>query len=187
MEKFKKNQDDLDLNKAFEIIVSNQHFNGPTHEIAELIQQNLLDTTSLKRIMDKHDIKKISDLKEEFLDLILEYINIILNDDLLTQKELYNVNLLKTVFHINEQDFYSYRHTAIKEVLHKQLMNIHRDDNKIDRDESLYKVGLQELFSISYDQFLEFANEEDFIALEKGADIRDLDTVVPRSKLKNKE
>ena len=184
MENFEEIPDDLDLNKAFEIIISRDHFSKPVNEIAKQIQKNKLNIPSLKGILNKHKINKITDLKEEFLDLILAYINIILNDNALTKKELYNVKLLKTIFQIKEQDFYKYRYAAMREVLRKQLMLIYRDDDKIDTAESLYKVDLQELFSISYDQFLEFANEEDFIALFKGSDITDLDSVIRHAKPK---
>jgi len=184
MENFEEIPDDLDLHKTFEIIISREHFSKHVTEIVKQIQQNKLSGASLKNILIKYKIGKITELKEEFLDLILAYINIILNDNALTQKELYNVKFLKKIFQIKEQDFYKYRYSAMREVLRKQLMLIYRDDNRIDREESLYKVGLQELFSISYDQFLEFANEEDFIALYKGADIANLDTVIRNSKRK---
>jgi len=42
----------------------------------------------------------------------------------------------------------------------------------------LQKVDLQELFDLSYDQFLEFANIEDEKALKRGASLKDLDTVL---------
>ena len=176
-------QDDLDLNNAFEIIVSNQNFTGVTNEIACLIKMNLATRDSIEKILYKYQIRALTDLKEELLNLILAYINIILQDHELTQKELRNLKQLKLLFHIQEGDFLKYRYKEMKEILHQQLMPIYRNDNRIDDYESIFKVGLQELFTLGYDQFLKFANEEDKIALEKGADISDLDTVLSRSKL----
>ena len=49
-------------------------------------------------------------------------------------------------------------------------------DNKIDSKEAEYKVRLQELFNLSYDQFLSFEKDAVKSALEKGAKISELDT-----------
>ena len=82
------------------------------------------------------------------------------------------------LFKIAEGDFYKLRYEEVNEILKEQLIRIYRDDNRIDQEESLHKVGLQELFSLSYDQFLQFANKEDILALEKGADSKDIDSVL---------
>ena len=179
--------DDIDLNKAFEIILTIGSLSDISAEVAELIFKNSLSEYSINEVVRKHHLKSIVDVKEEMLDLILMYITIILNDNKLTIKELTNVKLLKRAFKIRERDFYSYRYHEIKEVLYKQLARIYRDDNNIDDTEALYKVELQELFSLGYDQFLEFANSEDFQALERGANILDLDTFIQHSKYESIE
>jgi hypothetical protein len=181
MKEFLEIQNDIDLNKAFEIITSMNHYKGATNEIAKMICNAKLTPQELNQILSKYKVRTITDIKDELLDIVLNYINIILNDNYLTQKELNNVRLLKLFFKIKERDFYKYRYDEIKEILHKQLSLIYRNDNRIDEAEALYKVDLQELFSLSYDQFLEFANEEDIIAIEKGANVTDLDTILPTS------
>jgi len=174
--------DDLDLNKAFKIILTSVSLSEITKDIARLICDNSLSTHSIQEVIRKYHLKSIIDIKEEMLDLILKYINIVLIDNKLSQKELTNVKILKTAFKIREYDFYRYRHHEIKEILYKQFVRIYRDDNKIDDIEALHKVDLQELFSLSYDQFLEFANDEDISALERGADVLNLDTFIPHNK-----
>lgn len=171
-------QNDLELNKAFEVIVSMKKFKAVINDIAKAMCSAEFNYLELEKILKEHKIEAISNLKEDLLDLILLYINITLNDNILTQNEINNVKKLKILFKIDENDFYKYRYNEIKEILHNQLYLIYRNDNRIDEIESLHKVGLQELFSLSYDQFLEFANKEDIIAIIKGADINDLDTVI---------
>ena len=100
MEDFTQMQDDLDLNNAFNVILSIEKISGVTNEIAKLVKDNLLTKESLEKILHTHNIKTITDLKEELLDLILVYVNIILNDNALSQKELRNVKLLKMFFQI---------------------------------------------------------------------------------------
>lgn len=173
---------DLDLNKAFEIILTTVSLPEITKEIAQLICNNSLSTHSIQEGVRKYHLKSIIDVKEEALDLILAYINIILIDNKLSKKELTNVKILKMAFKIREYDFYRYRNHEIKEILYKQFVRIYRDDNKIDDTEALHKVDLQELFSLSYDQFLEFVNDEDFLALERGADVFNLDTFISPGK-----
>ena len=171
-------QNDLELNKAFEVIVSMKKFKAVINDIAKAMCSAEFNYIELEKILKGHKIEAISILKEDLLDLILLYINITLNDNILTQNELNNVKKLKILFKIDETDFYKFRYNEIKEILHNQLSLIYRNDNRIDEIESLHKVGLQELFSLSYDQFLEFANKEDIIAIIKGAEINDLDTVI---------
>lgn len=173
---------DMSLNKAFEVILTIGSLSDISTEVAHLILNNTLSEYSINEVVRKHHLKSIVDVKEEMLDLILMYSSIILNDNKLTQKELTNVKLLKRALRIRERDFYHYRYHEIKEVLYKQLARIYRDDNSIDNTESLYKVELQELFSLGYDQFLEFANNEDFLALERGANVMNLDTFIPHTK-----
>ena len=55
---------------------------------------------------------------------------------------------------------------------------MHQDDNKIDSQEALQKVNLQEIFGLSYDEFLSLNNEAAIEALEKGADLLDIDTFI---------
>lgn len=43
----------------------------------------------------------------------------------------------------------------------------------------MFKVELQELFDLGYDQFLKFANIEDWEALTRNADLLELDTFLP--------
>jgi len=174
--------DDMDLNKAFELILTIGSLSDASTSIAKLIYRNSLSAVSIKEVLKKYHLKSIIDLKEEMLDLVLIYINIILNDNKLSQNELTNVKLLKTAFKIQDRDFYKYRHQEIREILYKQLTRIYRDDNKIDDTEALYKVELQELFGLGYDQFLEFANDEDLLALERGANVLNLDTFIPQTK-----
>ena len=179
--------DNIDLNKAFKVILTISSLSDISTEVAHLILNNSLSESSINEVVRKHCLKSIVDVKEEMLDLVLMYSSIILKDNKLTQKELINVKLLKRALKIKEGDFYRFRNHEIKEILYKQLARIYRDDNNIDDSEALYKVELQELFSLGYDQFLEFANNEDFLALERGANVMNLDTFIPHSKYESIE
>lgn len=169
-------KDDLELNKTFETILSLENFSDYINEIIELIYTCEFDRSHLDRILKDNNIRQIEDIKEELLDLLIVYINLILNDNAITENEARDLKILKRVFKIKEGDFYNHRKHEIKEVLNRQFERIY-SDNRIDEEEALLKVGLQELFDLSYDQFIELVNFEVKAALYRGGDLYDLDTV----------
>ena len=70
----KTNKDDLELHKAFEIILSIENFSDYISDIAELIYKNELSSESLNDILKEYKINRIQDINEELLDLIIIYI-----------------------------------------------------------------------------------------------------------------
>jgi hypothetical protein len=105
---------------------------------------------------------------------LLLYVNLVLNDHIITENEKRNIRLLKLYFKIEEGDFYRYRYQEVEEVLHRQFELLY-SDNKIDFNEALHKVELQDIFNVSYDQFEEFKQHEVSLAIERGAIVQDLE------------
>lgn len=169
--------DDLELSEAFAIIESIPTLSQVIKQIVGELKKNTLNQQQLQQILSDNGLDGTEDIKPDLIDLLLLYINLVLNDHIITSKEYLNCKQLKILFKISEGDFYKLRYEEIKEVIYKQLERIYRDDNKISEEEALHKINLQGLFDLSYDQFLEFNEREIRIALEKGADIKDLDTV----------
>ncbi|MCZ6702970.1 MAG: HNH endonuclease signature motif containing protein [Ignavibacteria bacterium] len=175
-------KDDLILKEAFAVILSIKNMDRPFLEMAELVYTKGINTTKQDtlEVMAQNNIENYNDFKKYSLELVLRYIRIALRDNHLTQTEKRNVQFLKNILNVKEGDFYStsdYIYDELSEIIRTQLSLIYLDDDKIDKQEALHKVDLQELFDLSYDQFLDFANVEDQRALDRGADIRDLDTV----------
>lgn len=169
--------DDPELRSAFGTILTIENFSDYTNEIVELLYRGELSRANLRELLFEHRLSNIRDIKEEMLDVLLVYINLVLNDNVITENEIRNVKLLKRIFKIKEGDFYKYRYDEVSDVLGRQLARLY-SDKRIDDAEALFKVGLQELFDLSYDQFLEFANVSDYEAIQKGAELTDLDTVL---------
>ena len=147
-------KEDLELHEAFEIIMQLDDIPEYIKEISELIFIEGLNQKFLKEILAKYHINRVEDIKHDTLNLVIEYINIILNDHEITQKEQLNTSLLKRFFKIKEGDFYTLRYFEIKKIIHKQIEIIHRD-NQISYEKALHKVEIQDLFDLSYDQFME--------------------------------
>jgi hypothetical protein len=168
-------KEDKELQNAFGIIISIESLTDCVTEIAELIYKNELNTIKLNEILAQHKIKNIEDIKGELLDLVIGYINIVLKDHIITEKEIKNVKLLKLIFKIKPGDFYDKRYYEIEEIIITQLKRLYFD-NIITTDEEIYNVNLQDIFDLSYDQLYEFKYNEVKEALQQGANITDLDT-----------
>ncbi len=162
---------DLDFIEAFRKL-SNLQLSSYIQKISLLICNNNLNKQRVDNILKEYNIKKIEDIKEEILDLLLMYINLVLDDNAITEKEAWDVNVLKRFFKIKEGDFYNNRYIEIQQVLNNQFQRIYAN-NQIDTREALHKVGLQEMFDLGYDQFLEFIDKEVKEALERGASIEE--------------
>ena len=131
-------QDDLELHKTFETILSIENFSDCINEIVELIHTNKFYRPHLDRILKDNHIKQIENIKEKLLDVMLVYINLILNDNVITTNEAGNLKFLKRVFKIKEGDFYNYRYDEVKEILNRQFEPIYFD-NQIDIEEALLR------------------------------------------------
>lgn len=180
-------KEDLELHEAFGIILSIKSLSGYVMDIAYLIYKNELDRDSIQKVLNEHKVGDIQDIKEELLDLLILYINLILNDHIISVNEKYNVELLKKYFKIKEGDFYTNRYQEVKDILHRQFERIYLD-NKVTKEEAIHNVDLQDLFNLSYDQFDEFKENEIGRALNEGADISKLDTSkFPKSTVSSSE
>ncbi len=166
---------DLRLHEAFATILSGEGLSSYIVEIAKLVSTKELDRKNIQRVLDGYQIKRVEDIKEELLDLLIAYINLVLDDHVISEREKFNVGLLKKYFKIKEGDFYSLRYKEVQNILHRQFERIYLD-NGVSKEEALEKVELQGLFNLSYDQFEEFKAGEIRRALDEGADIATLDT-----------
>lgn len=177
-------QNDTELRKAFETIPSIKQLSEPALAISQLIATSELSRETIQNVLNKNQIEDIVSLKQELLDLLITYVNIILDDHIVSENERFNIEILKKYFRIKEGDFYTYRHSEVENILHRQFEMIY-SDNDVSREEAIHKVALQELFDLSYDQFEIFKQKEIAKALNKGANISNLDTATfPKSQNK---
>ena len=167
-------KDDQSLHDAF-IEISKQNRTDYIHQIVELVLKNNLNRKNIQIILSKFSIKNIGVIKNKLLGVLIEYSNIVLRDNVLSEIEKINFEFLKLYFGIKEGDFYNNKRLEIKEILIKQFERLY-DDNLITHSESEHNFILQEMFDLNYDQF-DILKEDIIIkAIEKGAEITNLDT-----------
>lgn len=96
--------------------------------------------------------------KELLADVILDFIESCLEDGLITREEMSSVKMLKLYFKIEEGDFKVVGlNNRVKSLLILELEKIY-EDSVVDENEALTEVDLQEMFGLSYDEFLEIEN-----------------------------
>lgn len=164
-----------ELSMIFETIPNISKLSKPVLDITKLVAASELSQESIQDVLDTYKIKELIDLKEELLDLLVTYANIILDDNIISEKERFNMAILKKYFKIKEGDFYTYRYSEVENILSRQFNKIYSDKN-VNKEEATHSVALQEIFDLSYDQFEIFKQKEIKKAIELGADISNLDT-----------
>ena len=99
-----------------------------------------------------------STAKNYLLNLILQYIEISLQDGVLTFDEKRNINLLKSWFRIHEGDFHRLKQNEIQKIISNQLEIIY-NDKKVSDEEELFILDLEDIFDLGIDQFNAYKEE----------------------------
>ena len=176
---------EFELKKAFGVIISRSDLDKNKLAVAELFYKNGVDISKrdILSVIKELGFKSIKDYKENSISLIMYYIYNALNDNKLSKAEKSNIKFLKIALEIGEGDFVKNKDikTEVANIIKIQLRLIYIDDDKIDGQESLHKVDLQEIFGLSYDEFLVFDKFEALLAIQRGAKLEELDTIVSYS------
>ena len=161
-------------------LLATKKYTDKASAILNLIADNKISMSDLNNTLAEIKTKRITDLKDQLINVAIDYINICLEDNVLTQTEMQDFRMLKHFFKIQEGDFIRcHKEQEIKHILIAQLHNI-QSDNIVDKTEALMKVDLQEMFGLSYDQFLKIENEVSKESIKNGANPFDLDTFIKK-------
>ncbi|RYE54866.1 MAG: hypothetical protein EOP48_11380 [Sphingobacteriales bacterium] len=169
-----------DLKEPFQKILSTNNFGDPANEVAELIAEGQFNLQNLDGVLKRYQLKDLVQIKLQVLDMLISYIWLIVSDNVITAREANNLRFLKRFFKIREGDFYSSKYATIETILERQFELMYQDD-VIDKDEAIQKVELQEMFDLSYDQFLKLSQKAITSAIDRGADPLELDTFIKSS------
>ena len=163
------------LSEELKIILNQNDFDDYIIDILMLIIDENYTRETINKVLNKHGINKIEDIKLKLLDVLIEYANLVLDDHYISEKERENIEMLKLYFRIKEGDFYKYRHLQIEDIIHRQFERIYLD-NTITKEEAKHSFNLQDLFDLSYDQFDLMKEKEIIRAMSEGTNIFHLDT-----------
>ena len=156
-------------------LIDNEEYSKPMQDLLRQFAHGEYSPIAAKDILEKQNVN-VDDLHDEAVEVIIKYVNLILDDHIITKQEMDSLRKMKMLLHIKEGDFINaHKETDIERILCREFELIYTD-KIVDKEESAMKVDLQELFGLSYDQFLLFEQEAVEQALKHGADITNLDT-----------
>lgn len=165
----------MEFVKFIEKEISLRNFSPAMVVALRLVKENRFDPITLKKCVGEFGLD-VLDIKSESLLFYVDYARHILIDDHVDENEMITAKRLKLLFKIHEGDFFEGDFkNLIKAIIQEQSEKFYCD-NIVDDRESIAKVHLQELFDLSYDQYLEMEHEAVESALKRGANSHDLDT-----------
>lgn len=142
-------------------------------EICSIIAKENITKEKVNKILFNYNINR-SIAKVDFLHLIFAYIKIALEDDVLTTYEKEDIKFLKTLFQIQPGDFYFHNKSDVEKTITFQLSKIYQDSFVTEKEAEL-KVGIQEIFDLSFDQMNEYSKIKAAVSIQQGTDPKDLD------------
>lgn len=163
------------MKQAVSALIEKGNYSPTINGVLSLVLEDKMSSRALKEYLSRNALG-FKDIKQEALKVIIDYANVCLEDDILTDDEMRIFGLLKIFLQVEDGDFYKFGlETEVKNTLSLQLKKMY-SDNIISKEEALMKTDLQALFGLSYDQFLKIVNDVAIDALDRGANIKDLDT-----------
>lgn len=143
---------------ASELIARNE-YPEVINDALQLVVDGQMNSIALDKVLAEKGIRRITDIKEKTLDVVLDYADMILEDDILTPEELQNMKMLKLFFRIEERDFEkNQKFKRVEAIIIKQLEKLYAD-NILDEQEALHQSDLQGVFGLGYDEYSEIVNK----------------------------
>ena len=168
------------LKNILSYIISSKALDKSINEIASQIESKGTGTTRKEclAILNKNGFKTLQSFKINSLKLIVATVKVSLKDNIISEDEIKSIRFLKLLLDIKEGDFMKDNAIAkeVSIIIKNQVELMFSNDEKIDTNESIQKVNLQEIFGLSYDEFAELTNEAAIAAWDRGSDIINLDT-----------
>jgi hypothetical protein len=170
------------LESIFSYLITSEKLDSSLLDLAYVISRKGTSTTRAEclEILKDHNLKTLKDHKSSSLKLILCFVKVALKDNLISEEEIKSIRFLKLLLDINEGDFMKDKSLSneVSEIIIKQIDLMYADDNKIDNQEALQKVNLQEIFGLSFDEFITLSSTADLNAIDKGADWSEIDSFI---------
>ena len=179
---------EAELKNTFGILISRNELDENLLPLAEIFYERGLKVlkNDVIVLINQLGFKNLEEYKLNSLNLIIFYIYNSLNDNALSKEEKGNIKFLKLILDVKEGDFINYKDIKeeVDSLIKIQLRLIYIDDDKIDNEEALHKVDLQEIFGLSYDEFSEYNKFEALLAIQRGAKLEELDVAPDNSAIK---
>ena len=125
----------VDIKTAFELIVSKDKVQGNLLRVCELIYYKGFDArkSDVLDLLNELNVSSLKDFKSESLKVLILYIRLALNDNILSNEEKNNIKFLKLLLGIKDGDFKNNKLifeqvkniVKIQQVLHQHQLILH--------------------------------------------------------------
>lgn len=140
-------------------LVSRKEYSEVIKAALQLIVEGQMNSLALNKILSENGIRRITDIKDKTLDVILDYADIILEDDAISQEELTNLQMLKLFFRVEEGDFQkNNKFKRVENIILRQLEKLYAD-NVLEYHEELHQSELQGVFGMGHDEYMAIVNQ----------------------------
>ena len=140
-------------------LVSRREYPEVIKAALQLIVEGQMNSLALNKILSENGIRRITDIKDKTLDVILDYADVILEDDAISQEELTNLQMLKLFFHVEEGDFQkNNKFKRVENIIIRQLEKLYAD-NVLEYHEELHQSELQGVFGMGHDEYMAIVNQ----------------------------
>ena len=140
-------------------LIAHQEYPEVIKAALQLMVDGQMNSLALKKVLEEKGIRRITDIKGKTLDVLLDYADIILEDDFLSQEELRNLKMLKLFFNIEEGDFQkNNKFPRVEAIIVRQLEKLYAD-NILEYKEELHQSELQGVFGLGHDEYMKIVNK----------------------------
>ena len=147
------------LKETAQELIARKEYPDVIKAALQLIVDGKMSSLALEKVLAEKGIRRITDIKEKTLDVLLDYADVILEDDVLTPEELANLKMLKLFFRIDEGDFQkNNKFERVESIIVRQLEKLYAD-NILDEQEALHQSDLQGVFGLGYDEYANIVNK----------------------------
>lgn len=162
----KKDQGSFSLKEVFLNFIAAESPSGEIADAAEVLATEGITRTNFRDIRSKVLLSSSASFRSGVMEMILYYARVCVRDHELTADEKENLQLLKTLFQIEDGEFYSRKAQELSDFLSQQVLWIVQDE-RLENAEDLYQSDLQRIFGLSYDQYVDLTQKSVKEFLEK--------------------
>jgi hypothetical protein len=137
----------------FSALASSGAYGGALTDIVASLAAGTLTPTRHRELFRQRGVRRDETQLKAELDILLAYVRTVLQHGPLSPDDRANIAQLKTILQIREGAFYLHRAAEVSALLQDQ-MEVTLADDMIDDAEDLQQVALQEIFDLSYDDYL---------------------------------
>ncbi len=138
-------------------LLNSDSLNAIERAIAMHVGENGFDRASFREMLDTNGMESARFIKPYLVIFFLKFVRFIMDDHYLSEDERTTAGLLRLLFRIDGPDFLGEYAPGVSMAIQQQLRWIYRAMPGISFEDACENTGLQEVFALSYDRYMQLA------------------------------